>query len=105
MPNISGPACATIRVRCCGNTSCRTLPARCGVASNYPGWSEEELRGLAAPALLVIGDTDFVRIEHAAKMHRLIPDARLAVLPGCTHTDVVRQTGLILPMVEAFLAR
>lgn len=81
------------------------LPARCGVASNYPGWSEEELRGLAARALLVIGDTDFVRIEHAAKMHQLIPDARLAVLPGCTHTDVVRQTGLVLPMVEAFLAR
>jgi pimeloyl-ACP methyl ester carboxylesterase len=79
------------------------LPARCGVAANYKGWSEDDLRALAAPALLIIGDTDFVHIEHAAKMHRLIPDARLAVLPDCTHTDVMRRTRLVLPMVETFL--
>jgi pimeloyl-ACP methyl ester carboxylesterase len=79
------------------------LPARCGAASNYEGWSRDELRGLAAPTLVIVGDTDFVRLEHAAEMQRLIPDADLAVLPHCVHTDVVRRPELVLPMVESFL--
>ncbi|MBB4928616.1 alpha/beta fold hydrolase [Kitasatospora kifunensis] len=78
--------------------------ARCTVAAGYEGWSEDDLRGLVPPALLVVGDTDFVRIEHAAQMHRLIPDARLAILPDCLHMDVMRRTELLLPMVESFLA-
>lgn len=77
--------------------------AKCTVAAGYEGWSEDDLRGLAAPALLVVGDTDFVRIEHAAQMHRLIPDARLAILPDCLHMDVMRRRELVLPMVETFL--
>lgn len=77
--------------------------ARCTVAAGYEGRSEDDLRRLAAPALLVVGDTDFVRIEHAAQMHRPIPDARLAILPGCLHMDVMRRTKLILPMVKTFL--
>lgn len=79
--------------------------AKCTIAAGYQGWSEDDLRGLAAPALLVVGDTDFVRIEHAAQMHRLIPDARLAVLPACLHMDVTHRTELLLPMVEDFLSR
>jgi pimeloyl-ACP methyl ester carboxylesterase len=77
--------------------------ARCSAAAGYAGWSEGELRGLTAPTLLLLGDTDFVRIEHAAQMHELIPDARLAVLPDCTHMQVMHRPELILPMVEAFL--
>jgi pimeloyl-ACP methyl ester carboxylesterase len=77
--------------------------ARCSVAAGYEGWSEDDLRGLAAPTLLLLGDTDFVRIEHAALMYGLIPDARLAILPDCTHMQVMRHPELLLPMLEAFL--
>jgi pimeloyl-ACP methyl ester carboxylesterase len=66
-------------------------------------WTPEDLRALAAPTLLVIGDTDFVRVEHAAEMHRLIPDARLAVLPATTHIALMRRTPFLLPMLEEFL--
>ncbi|MFC8827972.1 alpha/beta fold hydrolase [Streptomyces sp. NPDC057137] len=79
--------------------------AKTSAAADFEGWSEDDLRGLAAPTLLVCGDTDFVRIEHAARMHHLIPDARLAILPGCTHMDVMRRTELVLPMAAGFLAR
>lgn len=81
------------------------LLAKCTIAADYEGWSEDDLRALTAPVLLVLGDTDFVRIEHAGHMHRLIPDARLAILPDCTHMNVMRRTGSVLPMVETFLAR
>ena len=45
-------------------------------------WSSADLGSVRSPVLLVIGDKDFVRIEHAAQMRELIPDARLAVLPA-----------------------
>lgn len=79
--------------------------AKTSAAAEIEGWSEDDLRGLAARTLLVYGDTDFVRVEHAARMHHLIPDARLAILPDCTHMDVMRRTELVLPMATAFLAR
>ena len=62
-----------------------------------------DLRGIRAPALLTIGDNDYVRIEHAAEMARLIPDARLAVLPGTTHLGIVKRGAWLEPMMEARL--
>jgi pimeloyl-ACP methyl ester carboxylesterase len=76
-----------------------------GVVHSDPGWSDEEMRRIAAPALLVIGDTDFVRIEHAAEMLDLIPDARLAVLPGTRHTEVIHRVEVLMPLLERFLKR
>ncbi|MEV5875479.1 alpha/beta fold hydrolase [Streptomyces sp. NPDC052101] len=80
------------------------LLARCSAAARAPlPWSADDLRGLRAPTLLVIGDSDFVRIEHAAQMRELIPDARLAVLPGTTHMALMRRTALLLPLLHEFL--
>ncbi|MGW0769944.1 alpha/beta fold hydrolase [Streptomyces sp. NPDC002676] len=80
------------------------LLAKCGAAAHAPlPWTDGDLRGLRAPTLLVIGDTDFVRIEHAAEMRRLIPDARLAVLPGTTHMSLMRRTAPLLPLLDEFL--
>lgn len=49
---------------------------------NFKGWTEEHLRSITAPALIVIGDQDLTPPEHAVEMHRLIPNSRLAILPG-----------------------
>ncbi|MEU7721386.1 alpha/beta fold hydrolase [Streptomyces tibetensis] len=78
--------------------------AKCGTAAHAPlPWTADDLRALAAPTLLVLGDTDFLRVEHAAEMRDLIPDARLAVLPDTTHMALMRRTELLLPMLEEFL--
>jgi pimeloyl-ACP methyl ester carboxylesterase len=76
-----------------------------GVVHTAPGWSADDMRRIAAPVLLVIGDTDFVRIEHAAEMLELIPDAQLAVLPKTRHTELVLRTDVLAPLLEGFLAR
>jgi pimeloyl-ACP methyl ester carboxylesterase len=52
--------------------------------------------------LIIIGDTDFVRLEHGVEMKQLLPNAQLAVLPGTKHLQVIRPD-LVLPMVTAFL--
>lgn len=69
----------------------------------FQGWDADALRGIASPTLLVVGDTDFVRLEHAGEMKDLIPGARLAVLPATKHAEVTRRSGLVVPMTEAFL--
>lgn len=68
-----------------------------------PGWSDEQLRAVAAPTLVVIGDSDFVRPQHAVEMHELIPGSQLAVLPDHKHQQVP-SSALIAPIVTRFLA-
>jgi pimeloyl-ACP methyl ester carboxylesterase len=72
-------------------------------AGAFQGWPDDALRALAVPTLVLVGDTDFVLVEHAAEMFALIPDAQLAVLPGTTHAELPRRADLVLPAVEAFL--
>jgi pimeloyl-ACP methyl ester carboxylesterase len=66
-------------------------------------WASDDLRAITAPALIIVGDNDFVRIEHAAEMRDLIPRSQLAVLPGTSHMTVMRRIDLLCPLVEGFL--
>jgi len=54
----------------------------------FKDWSDETLRLIKAPSLLLFGDKDVVTLDHAVKMSRLIPNARLMVLPG-THGSYI----------------
>jgi pimeloyl-ACP methyl ester carboxylesterase len=72
-------------------------------ANNLKGWTAAELGSITAPTLLVFGDHDFIRLDHAVQMHELIPGAQLAVLPGATHMGVLRRADLIVPLVTGFL--
>lgn len=70
----------------------------------FRDWPEAAVRSISAPALVVVGDDDVVRPEHAAELARMLPRARLAVLPLTDHAAiVVARAGWLVPMVEAFL--
>lgn len=43
---------------------------------------DEALPSVRAPTLIVLGDRDIVKPEHALELARLLPDARLLILPG-----------------------
>ncbi|HET6603687.1 MAG TPA: alpha/beta fold hydrolase, partial [Xanthomonadaceae bacterium] len=43
---------------------------------------DDQVRSVRAPTLVVVGDRDIVRLEHAVELIGLLPDARLLVLPG-----------------------
>ncbi|MDP8932049.1 MAG: alpha/beta hydrolase [Actinomycetota bacterium] len=77
-------------------------------------WLPEDIRSIEAPTLLIIGDSDVVRPEHAVEMFRLfgggvagdvagLPNSQLAVLPGTTHVGLVERAEWLLSMIEAFL--
>lgn len=78
-------------------------------------WPEEDMRSIAAPTLLIIGDSDTVRPEHAVELFRLLgggvpgditglPTSRLAILPGITHGTIIFEgSDQLLAMIESFL--
>lgn len=75
--------------------------ARLGV--DFQGWRPEDIRSIKAPALVMIGDADIVRPEHAVELFRLLPHAQLAVLPGTDHGMRLDHPEWLLSMLAAFL--
>jgi pimeloyl-ACP methyl ester carboxylesterase len=76
---------------------------------------DEAIRAITAPTLLIIGDSDLVRPEHAVEMFRLLgggvfgdtpaglPDSQLAILPGTSHVSLVNRSELVVPIITSFL--
>jgi len=73
------------------------------VVHAFAGWTAAEIRSIDAPTFLVIGDRDFVRLDHAAEMLDLFPDCRLAVLPATRHTEVLQRSDALRELVGPFL--
>jgi pimeloyl-ACP methyl ester carboxylesterase len=48
----------------------------------FQDWKDEDLKSIKAPALIVVGDQDIMKVEHAVEMHRLISNSRLSILPA-----------------------
>ena len=79
-----------------------------------PDWPPEAIQSIKASTLVMIGDSDIVRPEHAVEMFRLLgggvagdvvglPRSQLAVLPGTTHVTLVERADWLLSMITAFL--
>src|SRR5829696_8036502 len=77
---------------------------------------DEDIAAIAAPALVVLGDADVVRPEHAVALFRLLgggvpsdltgslPNSQLAILPGTTHRSIVdERADQLLAVIEPFL--
>ena len=68
------------------------------------GISLSDLRGIAAPVLLVAGDRDLITIDHTVAMFRAARDARLAIVPDAGHDAPIAAADLVATLVERFLA-
>ena len=64
------------------------------MVQQVPAWTDDELRSLRAPTLLIFGDRDFSPLADVLELFQLLPDAQLAVLPGTTHMGVTRRPEL-----------
>ncbi|RBL88351.1 alpha/beta fold hydrolase [Chitinophaga flava] len=76
-------------------------------------WSADDIRKIKAPALIIAGDADIVRLEHVVELYKLLgggsmgelsmPDSQLAILPGTMHTTLTKKTNLLMAMIPGFL--
>jgi len=74
----------------------------------------ETFAAIAAPVLLIIGDSDLICPEHAVEMFRLLgggvfgdmagmPKSQLAILPGAMHSTLTQNVDMLLTMIPRFL--
>jgi pimeloyl-ACP methyl ester carboxylesterase len=77
----------------------RTVQA--GRASLYD--LEAELRAVTVPVLLLVGDEDEPCLDVNLWMKRLMPTARLALLPGAGHAINLEEPELFNRLVEQFI--
>ena len=81
-------------------------------------WGDENFARITVPTLLIFGDVDIVKLEHATKLFQLLggqpngdmnglPKVQLAILPGTAHTGVVAGNNVeyLKIMVPTFLAQ
>jgi pimeloyl-ACP methyl ester carboxylesterase len=89
------------------------------LAINDQNMSDAQLASIPAKTMVIIGDADSVRPEHALAMFRLrgggdeeaaaagmlqkVPAARLVILPATSHTAVPAAAAVLAPMISAFL--
>ncbi|CAN5635875.1 alpha/beta hydrolase [soil metagenome] len=80
----------------------------------FTGWADDDIRGIAAPTLLTVGDCDAVKLEHAVRFLQLrggdvngdfvgVPASQLAVFPGTTHFFGLARTELVRDVALTFL--
>lgn len=48
----------------------------------FKDWTEEQMKSINAPTLVINGNNDVGSVEHAVQMYRIIPNCELAILPG-----------------------
>ena len=81
--------------------------------------SDDEMRSISAKTMVIVGDADGVKLEHALAMFKLrggcdenaaaagvlqeVPAARLVVLPAMSHVGLSGESELLVSMVSAFL--
>ena len=81
--------------------------------------SDAQMRSISAKTMVIVGDADGVKPEHALAMFELrgggdeeaaasgvlqrAPAARLVILPAMSHIGISGESAVLVPMVSAFL--
>jgi pimeloyl-ACP methyl ester carboxylesterase len=79
---------------------------------NFKDIPDEQIESIKAPTLIIIGDQDIIKPEHAIEMHRQIANSELAIIPG-VHGEYIeeittlksdsKEADFVIPMIERFL--
>jgi pimeloyl-ACP methyl ester carboxylesterase len=70
-----------------------------------PALTRADLREITPRTLVMVGDDDEVRLEHAVEMYRSLPDGELAVVPGTSHGLLVEKPGLCNLIITEFFTK
>ena len=76
-----------------------------GLTKVGPNYSEEELKGIAVPVLILDGAEDeFITPDQPVRLAELIPGATLVIMPGTGHFAMSARPGLFNRIVLEYLA-
>lgn len=69
-----------------------------------PNITHTDLKKITAPVLIMIGDRDIIRNEHAMEIHNTIPKSQLCIMPGTDHGAPRNNTVFFNGIAEKFLS-
>jgi pimeloyl-ACP methyl ester carboxylesterase len=68
-----------------------------------PTLTVADLHQIGSRTLVMIGDDDEVRLEHAIELYRSLPDSELAIIPGTSHGLLVEKPTVCNTLIIDFL--
>ncbi|WP_408025791.1 alpha/beta fold hydrolase [Tenacibaculum sediminilitoris] len=72
---------------------------------NQPNISHAELKKVTAPVLVMIGDRDIVKNEHAVEVFNALPKAQLCIMPGGDHGAPRNNSLIFNEIANKFLSK
>jgi pimeloyl-ACP methyl ester carboxylesterase len=84
------------------------------MSATFQGWAPEDVRAIAAPTLIVVGDADAIQLDATLELLRLrggdvngdfvgVPESQLAIIPGATHFSILTRLDVLLTIIPPFL--
>jgi pimeloyl-ACP methyl ester carboxylesterase len=73
------------------------------MVNDYSGYPPAEVKTIRAKTLIMQGDRDGIRPEHAVELFRLIPNSQLAIFPGGDHFVLFSNPDLVISTLVPFL--
>jgi pimeloyl-ACP methyl ester carboxylesterase len=70
---------------------------------DFKGFAEKDVKGIKAHTLIMMGDHDVVRAEHAAEVAGLIPHSQLVIIAGGDHFVLFMNPKKVLSILAPFL--
>ncbi|HET9278048.1 MAG TPA: alpha/beta hydrolase [Flavitalea sp.] len=76
--------------------------------------SDEKIKQIDAAALVINGDAEVVRVEHAVALSQILPHAQLVIIPGghgdyigeiCSPNKNSKLPGIVTVLIETFLEK
>lgn len=74
------------------------------LAASFEGWTQDQLKAIAAPVLVMVGDQDVVTVEHATWLARQCPQGQLCVLPRTDHLAPISRSEWISAITSTFFS-
>ena len=68
-----------------------------------PTLTVEDVAGIRAPTLVVVGDDDAVSLTHTVELYESLPDGQLAVVPGSSHLVPIERADVVNRLIVDFL--
>lgn len=72
--------------------------------SSEPTLTVDDLRTVATPTLVLVGDDDLIKLSHTASLYESLPAGRLAVVPATSHAVPLEAPAEVAHLVLDFIA-
>lgn len=74
------------------------------MAHTEPTWTLDEMSSILTPVLVAAGDDDIISIDHTVAHYQALPNGRLAIIPGASHTSFLEHPTLVEQIIRDFIS-